>query len=61
MTRLWIMLGACLMIAVLIDYRDKSLAARGYTYRDRVLTCVLIIMLGFFCGLRIWGNDTTEY
>lgn len=54
-------LGASLLVAVLIDFRDKSFAARHSAHRDRVLTCVLIIMLGFFCGLRIWGNDTSEY
>lgn len=61
MVRLWIVTIAALAIAAVIDMRDQRLEFNGYNRRERLYTCILIIVLGFFCGLRIWGNDTAEY
>lgn len=61
MTRLWILLAAVLAMAWIIDYRDRSLRDNGTDCRERLVTCLLIIVLGFFCGLRTWGNDTVTY
>lgn len=48
-------------MAAVIEYRDHSRAYLGYQSKEKLFTWILIIILGFFCGLRIWGNDTTEY
>lgn len=61
LTRLWLVLGASLLLAVVIDIRDQKLAYLGSDRKERLFTWLLIILLGFFCGLRIWGNDTSEY
>ena len=61
LTRLWLVLGIALLIAVMIDHRDRTLQYLGYQRKERLGTFLLIVVLGFFCGLRIWGNDTTEY
>lgn len=61
MTRLWILLAACLAIALIIEYRDQSLEQDGQKRRERFFTFILILVLGFFCGLRVWGNDTVTY
>lgn len=61
MTKLWILLAVSLILAGGIDYRDRTLANQGRHRKDRVLTWLLIIVLAFFCGLRIKGNDTGTY
>lgn len=61
MTKLWILLAVSLFLAWLIDNRDWDFRHRGWTRQDRLVTCLLIIVLGFFCGLRQWGNDTVTY
>lgn len=61
MTKLWILLAACLALAFMIEYRDKSLEQNDVKRRERFFTFVLILVLGFFCGLRTWGNDTGTY
>lgn len=61
MTRLWILLGVSLILAAVIDNRDRELRFRGSGQRDRMVTLLLILILGFFCGLRTWGNDTVTY
>ena len=33
----------------------------GYEYKERLVTGITMIFLSFFCGLRIWGNDTVTY
>lgn len=45
----------------MIEYRDKSLEQNDVKRRERFFTFVLILVLGFFCGLRTWGNDTVTY
>ena len=60
MTKLWILLGVSLALALLIDNRNRVLE-RKYGRRDLVFTCLLILLLAFFCGLRTWGNDTVTY
>lgn len=61
LVRLWIVTIAALAIAAVIDMRDQQLEFNGYNRRERLYTCILIIVLGFFCGLRTWGNDTVTY
>ena len=61
MTKLWIVLGISLFLALLIDERDYKLRCAGYRRREYTVTALLILLLGFFCGLRIWGNDTVTY
>ena len=61
LTRLWLIMGVSLVLGLAIEYRDRTLHHLGYQRKERLVTCLLIIILGFFCGLRIWGNDTTEY
>lgn len=61
MTKLWILLAVSLIVAWIIDNRDLDLRRRGIRSREHGVTWVLILVLGFFCGLRIWGNDTVTY
>lgn len=61
MATLWILLAVSLTLAFLIDWRNKLLRAQGKEHGDRFFTIVLILVLGFFCGLRTWGNDTATY
>lgn len=61
MTRLWILLAVSLGIAWIIDFRDKNFAAAGSKRKDVFFTFLLTVILAFFCGLRIWGNDTGTY
>ena len=61
MTKLWILLAVSLMLAWLINNRDIALDRRGFHRKERSLTCLLILILCFFCGLRTWGNDTGTY
>ena len=61
MTKLWILLAVSLVFARLIDGRDQHFRAIGSRQHDRILTLILAMILVFFCGLRIWGNDTHEY
>lgn len=61
MTRLWTLLAVSLIMACLIDYRDQALQYRGIRRREVLVTWLLIMVLGFFCGLRTWGNDTITY
>lgn len=61
MRKLWILLAVSLVIAWIIDYRDKLWESSGEKKRDRFFTWLLIVILGFFCGLRTWGNDTVTY
>lgn len=61
LTRLTIVFFASLIIALVIDWRDQRLPLKGNFKKDRTFTWVLILVLGFFCGLRTWGNDTVTY
>lgn len=61
MSKLWILLAVSLVLAYLIENRDHELRNIGSKHQDRMITLVLILVLGFFCGLRTWGNDTTTY
>ena len=61
MTKLWTLLAVSLIFAWLITSRDRQFRAIGSRQRDRLLTMILTVILIFFCGLRIWGNDTHEY
>lgn len=61
MTKLWIVFAVSLVLARLIDNRDLQFRQLRSCNRDHLLTFILIVILGFFCGLRIWGNDTGTY
>lgn len=61
MTKLWILLAVTLLIAWRIDKRDHALQRRETDRQERGMTWLLILVLGMFCGLRTWGNDTTTY
>ena len=61
MIKLWILLAVSLALAWLIDNQDKALRSRGVERRERLFTTLLTVVLVFFCGLRIWGNDTSTY
>lgn len=61
MNKLWMLLVVSLALAWIIDFRDRELKSLGIKRREYQVTCLLILILGFFCGLRIWGNDTVTY
>lgn len=61
MTKLWILLAVSLVLAIIIDHRDQTLTCGGRKHNEILMTCVLILVLGFFCGLRTKGNDTGTY
>lgn len=61
MTKLWILLAVSLAFAWVIDNRDRELRSQGIGRKEYQVTFLLILVLGFFCGLRTWGNDTVTY
>lgn len=61
MERLWLVFGASLLLAAWIEYRGVKLNIVGEKRKELAVTWILIVVLGFFCGLRIWGNDTVTY
>lgn len=61
MKKLWILLAVTLVLAWVIDDRDQMFRYRGEKRREHLVTWLLILILGFFCGLRTWGNDTITY
>lgn len=61
MKRLWLLMIVILPLAWIIDQRDLKYKLSGSDRKERLLTWLLILVLGLFCGLRIWGNDTVTY
>lgn len=63
MNKLWGLLVVSLIIAFVIQYRDKRMNKLGSSNncRDKLFTLLLVLYLGIFCGLRIRYNDTTTY
>ena len=61
MNKLWILLAVSLAMAFVIDQRDAQLRYEGIRRKETFVTFLLILVLGFFCGLRTWGNDTGTY
>lgn len=61
MNRLWLLMAAILPMAWVIDQRDLKLRLNGFDRKERAMTFCLIVVVGFFCGLRTWGNDTITY
>lgn len=62
MKKLWILLAFSLLLAFIIHSRDRKLRAWGKeSAHDHLVTFLLIVLLGTFCGLRIWYNDTVTY
>lgn len=55
------MLAVSLAMAFVIDQRDAQLRYEGIRKKETFVTFLLILVLGFFCGLRLWGNDTATY
>ena len=60
MSKLWILLVVSLIAAWFIDQRDQDLLSRKGK-QEHIITTLLAIILIFFCGLRVWGNDTVTY
>ena len=62
MTSLLVVMAASLLMAGLIQYRDRLLSFRfGRNRKEKAVTILLILLLGGFCGLRDWYNDTVTY
>lgn len=61
MTKLLTLLAVSLALAFVIDQRDAQLKHEGIRRKELFVTFILILVLGFFCGLRLWGNDTATY
>lgn len=59
--RLWFLMAALVPLAWMIDQRDFRNKNLGIDRRERAVTWVVIVIMGFFCGLRTWGNDTVTY
>lgn len=60
MTKLWLLLSFSLMFAYIIENRDRRLL-NSINHNERLFTFLLILLLGTFCGLRTWYNDTVTY
>lgn len=60
LSKLWLLLSVSLFLAFLVEYRDHSFIQKNGKH-DRLFTFILILVLGTFCGLRIWYNDTVTY
>ncbi len=63
MSKLWFLLFWAMLLSFAISHRDRRLCqaedpARRY---DRAFTLLLILLLGVFCGLRTFYNDTVTY
>lgn len=52
-----------MLLSFAISYRDRRLCQSEDSTRryDRAFTLLLILLLGVFCGLRTWYNDTVTY
>ena len=63
MNKLWGLLAVSLVIAFVIQDRDKRLTTLKPASKchDKLFTAGLILYLGIFCGLRTWYNDTVTY
>lgn len=59
--RLWLLMAALVPMAWLVDQRDLRNRSLGFYRRERAVTWIIILVMGFFCGLRTWGNDTVTY
>lgn len=63
MSKLWFLLFWAMLLSFAISYRDKRLCQDGDSTRryDKAFTLALILLLGVFCGLRTFYNDTITY
>lgn len=61
MQKIVVLLAVSLLLAFLIDYRDKALSYGLKKRRDRFFTFCLILLLAVYCGLRTKCNDTETY
>jgi len=60
LVKLWVLLFVALILAFSAEYNDHLLYRKKGKY-DLFFTCILILLLTFFSGLRVWGNDTVTY
>ena len=60
MSKLLTLLFVSLMLAFIIEFRDKQLLRKPGKF-DRFFTFLLIVLLASYCGLRTWYNDTVTY
>jgi len=63
LSKLWFLLFWAMLLSFAISHRDRRLCqAENPTRRyDRAFTLLLILLLGVFCGLRTFYNDTVTY
>lgn len=54
-------MAVCLPLAWLSDNQSYASLRINGRRNDRIITVILILILGFFSGLRTWGNDTVTY
>ena len=54
-------MAVCLPLAWLSDNQSYASLHISGRRQDRMITAILILILGFFCGLRTWGTDTVTY
>ena len=60
MSKLWILLSVSLVLAFIIESRDKALLYKTGK-KEKLYTLILILILAIYCGLRTWYNDTGTY
>lgn len=61
MNKLWGIFFAALIVSFLIEQNDRRHIALHRRSKDIFFTVVLVLLLGLFCGLRTWYNDTVTY
>ena len=63
MNKLWGLFAISLILAFVIQYRDKRMSTQNSNSNrgDKLFTLLLMLYLGIFCGLRIRYNDTSTY
>ena len=59
--RIWILMAISLILAGIIDNRDRTLIRQGTGKKEKFVTWILIFVLALACGLRTQGNDTATY
>lgn len=63
MSKLWMLLFLAMLLSFAVSHRDRRLHRNGdqrHRY-DKVFTIALVLLLGGFCGLRTFYNDTITY
>ncbi len=60
MIKLWTLFIPILILAYFTQKNDEMLSERGKG-KDKFFTCIIILVLVLFCGLRTFYNDTGTY